>query len=311
VSKKLISIVAPCFNERENISELYKRIRGAIANLQNYNFELIFIDNCSEDGTRDLLRDLAASDPTVKVIFNVRNFGHIRSPYWGIVQSRGDATIYLASDLQDPPEYIPQFIEEWERGWRLVMMVKPVSETRGLMHWMRKCYYSVLNRLSEVPIIRDSTGFGLYDRSVLDQVRKIDDPYPFLRGLVCELGFPVKTIEFNQPRRSKGLSKNNIYTLYDIAMLGIISHSLIPLRMAGFLGLLIAIFCVLVSVAYLTLKLVYWDSFPLGTAPLIIGVFFLFGLMFGFIGLLGEYIGSIHTYVKRRPVVVEEERINF
>ncbi len=191
------------------------------------------------------------------------------------------------------------------------MMVKPVSKTRGLMHWMRKCYYGVLNRLSDVPIIRDSTGFGLYDRSVLDQVRKIDDPYPFLRGLVCELGFPVKTIEFNQPRRSKGLSKNNMYTLYDIAMLGIISHSLIPLRVAGFLGLLIAIVCVLVSVAYLTLKLVYWDSFPLGTAPLIIGVFFLFGLMFGFIGLLGEYIGSIHTYVKRRPVVVEEERINF
>jgi glycosyltransferase involved in cell wall biosynthesis len=309
--KKLISIVSPCFNEEENIGELYARLSLIICNYQNYDFEIIFIDNCSTDKTRQLLRELAVQDPRVKVILNTRNFGHIRSPYWGIIQSRGDATIYLASDLQDPPEHIPQFIEEWERGWKLVMMVKPVSQTSRLMHWLRKGYYSLLDRVSDVPIVRDSTGFGLYDKVVLDKVREINDPYPFLRGLICELGYPVKTIQFEQPRRQRGISKNNFYTLYDIAMLGLISNSLLPVRLAGFFGLILSAVCLLVAFGYLIFKLLFWDSFPIGIAPLIIGVFFLFGLMFGFIGLLGEYIGSIHTYVKRRPIVVEEERVNF
>ncbi len=309
--KKLISIVSPCFNEEENMGELYARLLLIICNYQKYDFEIIFIDNCSTDNTRQLLRELAVQDPRVKVILNTRNFGHIRSPYWGIIQSRGDATIYLASDLQDPPEHIPQFIEEWEKGWKLVMMVKPVSQTSRLMHWLRKGYYSLLDRVSDVPIVRDSTGFGLYDEVVLDKVREINDPYPFLRGLICELGYPVKTIQFEQPRRQRGVSKNNFYTLYDIAMLGLISNSLLPIRLAGFFGMILAVVCFLVALGYLVFKLLFWNSFPVGVAPLIIGVFFLFGLMFGFIGLLGEYIGSIHTYVKKRPIVVEQERINF
>jgi len=311
MTKKLISIVSPCYNEEDNIYELYGRINKAISCYAHYDFELIFIDNCSADGTRALLRQLAAGDKRVKLIFNTRNFGHIRSPYWGIIQSRGDATIYLASDLQDPPEHIPQFIEEWEKGWKLVMMVKPVSQTSRLMHWLRKGYYSLLDRVSDVPIVRDSTGFGLYDKVVLDKVREINDPYPFLRGLICELGYPVKTIQFEQPRRQRGISKNNFYTLYDIAMLGLISNSLLPIRLAGFFGMILAVVCFLVALGYLVFKLLFWNSFPVGVAPLIIGVFFLFGLMFGFIGLLGEYIGSIHTYVKKRPIVVEQERINF
>jgi len=311
MQKKLISVVSPCYNEEENIDELYRRITAAVENLSKYDFEFIFIDNSSTDGTRGILRDLAGRDSRVKVILNTRNFGHIRSPYWGIIQSRGDATIYMASDLQDPPEFIPQFIEEWEKGWKLVMMTKPVSQTSQLMHWFRKTYYSVLERISDVDIVRDATGFGLYDKRVLDIVRRIDDPYPFLRGIIWELGFPVKTIQFEQPRRHRGISKNNFYTLYDIAMLGVISHSLIPIRLAGLLGIGISSVCIVVAAVYFFLKLFYWDSFPLGTAPLIIGVFFLFGLLFGFIGLLGEYIGSIHTYVKKRPVVIAEERINF
>jgi glycosyltransferase involved in cell wall biosynthesis len=311
VPKKLISIVAPCYNEESNVSELYKRILSSIVGLSRYDFEFIFIDNFSSDGTREILRKLAAMDGRVKLIFNTRNFGHVRSPYWGIIQSRGHVTIYMAADLQDPPEYIPQFIEEWEKGWKLVMMVKPVSHTNWIMHGLRKVYYSILDRISDVDIVRDSTGFGLYDKAVLDLVREIDDPYPFLRGLMCELGFPVKTIRFEQPRRQRGVSKNNFYTLYDIAMLGIVSHSLVPIRVASMLGLGISLVCLALAAIYFMLKLIYWDSFPLGTAPLIIGVFFLFGLLFGFIGLLGEYIGSIHTYVKKRPVVVEEERINF
>ncbi len=311
MEKKLISIVSPCFNEKDNIEELYSRINTAISDLQKYEFEIIIIDNCSTDGTRDVLRQLASRDMRVKVILNTRNFGHIRSPYWGIMQSRGHATICLASDLQDPPEYIPQFITEWEKGWKLVMMTKPVSQTGRLMHWLRKAYYRVLDSVSDVSIVRDATGCGLYDKVILDEIRKLNDPYPFLRGLLCEFGYPVKTIQFNQPRRQRGVSKNNFYTLYDIGMLGLISHSLVPIRLAGFMGLIIAFMCILLSIGYFILKLMFWDSFPIGTAPLIIGVFFLFGLLFGFIGLLGEYIGSIHVHVKNRPIVVEEERINF
>lgn len=311
MAKNLISIVSPCFNEEENIEELYRQVTYTINKLVEYDFEFIIIDNFSTDKTREILRQLASKDKRLKIIFNTRNFGHIRSPYWAILQTKGVATICLASDLQDPPEYIPQLISEWEKGWKIVMATKPVSQTSRVMHILRKTYYRLLDRVSEIPIIPDATGFGLYDKSIVDILRKINDPYPFLRGLVCEFGHPVKTIKFKQPRRERGISKNNFYTLYDIGMLGLISHSLMPIRLAGFLGLIIAATCILLSIGYFFLKLVFWDSFPVGVAPLIIGVFFLFGLLFGFIGLLGEYIGSIHVHIKNRPVVVEEERINF
>lgn len=308
---KLINIVCPCYNEAENVGELYRRLCEATAALPNYQFEFLLIDNASTDNTVELLKDIAGRDRRLKIIVNTRNFGHIRSPYWGVLQSRGEATIYMASDLQDPPEFIQQFLEAWEKGWKVVLAVKPVSHSGWLTHQLRRSYYRVLDGISDVSLVRDATGFGLYDKVVLDHVRAIHDPYPYFRGLISELGFPVRTIEFVQPRRARGISKNNFYTLYDIAMLGIVSHSLVPLRIAGMLGLLIGTVSLSIGVFYAVLKLMYWNTFPIGIAPLIIGIFFLFGLLFGFIGLLGEYIGSIHTYVKNRPVVVERERINF
>lgn len=310
-NRPLLSIVTPCYNEEENVDELYARVKAAIASLTKYEFEMIFIDNHSQDGTVARLKQLAASDPMVKIIVNTRNFGHIRSPYYGILQSRGVATIYLASDLQDPPELIPEFIRHWEEGYKLVMATKPVSKGATLMHFLRKSYYRFLDGISDISLVRDSTGFGLYDREVLDYLRQISDPYPFLRGLICELGYEIKTIPFDQPRRLRGISKNNFYTLYDIAMLGIVSHSKVPIRIAAFAGFALGAISLVVAIVFLILKLLFWDSFPMGVAPLTIGLFFLFGILLLFIGILGEYIGAIHTYVQRRPVVVEKERINF
>jgi len=309
--KKKISFISPCFNEAANVQELYQCVSVLWGEYPQYDFEYVFIDNASSDDTVEKLRAIADQDHRVKVIVNTRNFGHIRSPYWGILQTTGNATIYLASDLQDPPEFIPQFIAEWEKGWKVVLAVKPSSKTNFLVHKMRRLYYQILDGIADIDLVRDATGFGLYDRIVLDQVRKIADPYPFLRGLICELGFPIKTIPFTQPRRERGISKNNFYTLFDIAMLGIVSHSLVPIRLASICGLVIGFLSFLVAVFYTVMKLLYWDSFPMGMAPIVIGIFLLFSLLFIFIGLLGEYIGSIHSYVKNRPIVVEKERINF
>jgi len=310
-SKKLISIVTPTYNEIENIEELLRRVKLAIQDLESYDFEILVIDNSSEDGTQEKLRELAKADSRLKVILNARNFGHIRSPYYGILQSTGDATIYLASDLQDPPEMIPQLLSEWENGWKLVMAIKPVSKSSPFMHFIRRTYYRFIDRISDIPIIKDSTGFGLYDKIVLDKLRQIADPYPFLRGLICELGYEVKTIPFVQPRRLGGITKNNFYTLFDIAMLGMVSHSKVPIRIAALAGFILGFLSVLTAFIYLVLKILFWDSFPLGSAPVVIGLFFLFGVQLFFIGILGEYIGSIHTYVQNRPIVVVKEKINF
>ena len=309
--RTLLSIVTPCYNEEENVDELYTQVKAAIADQAKYEFELIFIDNHSQDGTVAKLKKLAEKDPMVKIIVNTRNFGHIRSPYYGILQSRGAATIYLASDLQDPPKLIPEFIRYWEEGYKLVMAIKPVSKGVAWVHALRKAYYRFLNGISDISLVADSTGFGLYDREVLNQLRQIDDPYPFLRGLICELGYEIKTIPFAQPRRLRGISKNNLYTLYDIAMLGIVSHSKVPIRIAAFAGFALGMLSVIAAIVFLILKLLYWDAFPMGIAPLVIGMFFIFGVLMLFIGILGEYIGAIHTHIQRRPVVVEKERINF
>lgn len=311
MSKTLISIVTPTYNEIENIELLLNRIREVIAPLVQYDFEILVIDNCSKDGTQDRIRDLASKDKRIKAIFNARNFGHIRSPYYGILQCSGDATIYMASDFQDPPDMIPEFLEEWEKGWKLVMAVKPVSKSSPVMHFLRKSYYRFIDKISDVEIIKDSTGFGLYDKKVLDHLRNINDPYPFLRGLICEIGYPIKTIPFVQPRRLGGFTKNNFYTLFDIAMLGMVSHSKVPIRIAALSGFLLGAISILVALYFLAMKLIFWNSFPLGSAPAIIGLFFLLGVLLFFIGILGEYIGSIHTYIQNRPIVVEKERVNF
>ena len=310
-TKPLLSIVTPCFNEEDNIEELYKRVHETISTIGKYQFEIIFIDNNSSDNTVNKLKEIAHKDARVKIIVNTRNFGHIRSPYYGILQSKGLATIYLASDLQDPPEVIPQFISEWEGGYKLVMATKPTSEGSPLAHFLRKSYYRLLDRISDISIVQNSTGFGLYDKAVLDQLRVIQEPYPFLRGLICELGYEIKTIPFVQPKRLKGITKNNFYTLYDIAMLGIITHSKLPIRIAAISGMVLGLISSVVGIIFIILKLIYWESFPLGLAPIIIGLFFLLGIQLMFIGIIGEYIGSIHTYLQNRPLVIEKERINF
>jgi len=310
-TKKLISIVTPTYNEEENIQELYDEIKKSIASFVEYEFEIIVIDNDSNDKTQEILKNIASKDKNFKVIINNRNFGHIRSPYHGILQSSGEATVYLASDLQDPPKYIPELIEKWKLGFKLVMAVKPESESGFIFHQIRKLYYRLLNKISDVQIIKDSTGFGIYDGEVINQLREMNEPYPFLRGLICDLGYKVATISFKQPARKRGLTKNNFYTLYDIGILGIISHSKVPIRFAAFLGFIMGLASFIVAIFYVILKLVFWSSFPIGIAPIIIGIFFFLGLQFMFIGVIGEYIGSIHTYSQNRPLVIEKERINF
>jgi glycosyltransferase involved in cell wall biosynthesis len=308
--RKLISIVTPCYNEEDNIDELYQRIADVMAT-QPYDYEHILIDNASTDGTVRKVKELAASDKRVKLIVNARNFGHIKSPHHAILQSRGDACVLIASDLQDPPEMIAEFIKKWEAGFKTVLAVKPESEESSLMFFARKTYYRFITRISEVPLVQNATGAGLFDRAVVDILRTIDDAYPYFRGLLCEIGFPIATVPFKQPRRQRGITKNNFYTLYDIAMLGITNHSKIPLRLMAMCGFLLSFLSLLVAFGFFIAKLFFWDSFQLGTAPILIGIFFFGAIQTFFIGVLGEYIGSIHTQVRKMPLVVELERVNF
>ena len=308
--KRLISIVTPCYNEAENIDELCQRIATVMADLP-YDYEHICIDNCSTDLTVSKIKAKTAKDKRVKLIVNARNFGHIRSPYYGLLQSNGDASVLIASDLQDPPEMIPEFIAKWEEGYKTVLAVKPESEESSIMFGLRKVYYRLIARISEVPLVKNATGAGLFDRAVVDVLRSIQDPYPYFRGLLCEIGFPIATVPFKQPRRERGVTKNNFYTLYDIAMLGITNHSKIPLRLMAMSGFLLSLLSLLTAFFFLAAKLVYWNSFQLGMAPILIGIFFFGAIQTFFIGVLGEYIGSIHTQVRNMPLVVESERVNF
>jgi glycosyltransferase involved in cell wall biosynthesis len=307
---KLISIVTPCYNEVENIDELYHRIAAVMATL-SYDYEHICIDNFSTDGTIQKIKEIAARDKRLKLIVNSRNFGHIKSPYYGILQSRGDACILIASDLQDPPEMIVEFIKKWEEGYKTVLAVKPESEESSIMFFMRKIYYRFITQISEVPLVQNATGAGLFDRAVIDILRNLHDSYPYFRGLLCEIGFPIALVPFKQPRRLRGITKNNFYTLYDIAMLGITNHSKVPLRLMAMSGFLLSLLSLLVALIFFIAKLIYWNSFQLGTAPILIGIFFFGAIQTFFIGLLGEYIASIHTQVRNMPLVVEIERVNF
>lgn len=307
---KLISIITPCFNEEENIEELHQRIAGVMATLP-YEYEHICIDNCSTDNTVKKLKAIAAQDKRVKIIVNARNFGHIRSPYYALLQSHGDASILIASDLQDPPEMIGDFLKKWEEGFKTVLAVKPESAESAWMFFVRKNYYRLISKISEVPLVKNATGAGLFDRAVIDILRKLDDPYPYFRGLLCEIGFPIATVPFKQPRRRRGITSNNFYTLYDLAMLGITNHSKVPLRLMAMGGFALSILSLLTAIGFLIAKLIFWNSFQLGVAPVLIGIFFFGAVQTFFIGLLGEYIGSIHTQVRNMPLVIEAERINF
>ncbi len=309
--EKLISVVTPCFNEQDNVRPLFEAVKKVFSGLPQYRFEHIFIDNCSTDSTQRVLEEMAAADKRVKVIFNARNFGHIRSPYYGMTQAKGDAVISVVADFQDPPEMIVTFLEKWERGYMMALGVKPASKENKLVFALRKMYYSFVRRISETELGSNFTGFGLYDKSIIEIMRQYDDPYPYLRGLVCEIGFEKALVEFEQPRRARGVTKNNFYTLYDMAMLGITSHSKLPLRIATMAGFGMALLSLLAALIYLVFKLIRWDWFDAGVAPLTIGVFFIGSVQLFFIGILGEYIGNIYTQVKHRPLVTERKRLNF
>jgi len=308
---KKITIVTPCFNEEANVEPLYARVKEIFKALGAYEYEHLFIDNASLDGTPALLRKMAAADKNVKVILNTRNFGHIRSPFYGLLQAEGDAAVLLAADFQDPPELINDFLREWEKGYKVVLGIKTNSAESGLMFALRKFYYNLVDNLADVRINKNNTGFGLYDKRVIGELKRLDDPYPFFRGLVSEFGFEAAKIEYFQPGRKRGLTKNNFYTLYDIGMLGIINHSKVPLRLAIFAGALLAVINLVVAFGYLVYKLVYWDSFSVGIAPAVIGLFFFASVQLIFLGVIGEYIGAIYTQTLKRPLVIEKERINF
>ncbi|HSW93932.1 MAG TPA: glycosyltransferase family 2 protein [Gammaproteobacteria bacterium] len=308
---KLISIVTPCYNEEGNVSDLYHQVKAVFATLPQYRYEHIFIDNSSTDNTADELKKLASTDKNVKVIMNSRNFGHIRSPYHALLQARGDAVISLVSDLQDPPELIRDFLQKWEEGFKIVIGVKPKSQESKLMFLIRRMGYSFINRIADIKLIKNFTGFGLYDKQVINVLQNYDDPYPYFRGMIADIGFEVAEIPYNQPVRKRGVTKNNLYSLYDIGMLGITSYSKIPLRLATMAGFFLSVVSLFLSIVFLILKCVFWNTFSAGTAPILIGLFFFSSVQLFFIGLLGEYISSINTRVMKRPLVVEKERINF
>lgn len=311
MTAKKLSIVTPCFNEEGNVEALYEKTKEVMSTLKAYDYEHIFIDNASADRTAEILRGLAAKDPRVKVILNTRNFGHIRSPFYGLLQSSGDATVLLVADLQDPPEMIRDFVKHWESGFKVVLGVKTSSEEASLMFFIRTAYYNFVTRVSDTVLTKNNTGFGLYDKVVIQNLREINDPYPYFRGLISELGYPSFQIEYRQPARKRGVTSNNFYRLYDMAMLGITSHSKVPLRIATMLGFAMSLMSFVLGILYLVAKLLFWSQFQLGLAPLLIGIFLFSSVQLFFIGLLGEYIGSIHTQVLKRPLVIEKERINF
>ena len=312
VSRKVISVATSCFNERENIPVFYDRVRAALAEFPEYDYEFVVADNCSADGTREVLRELAAKDENFKVILNANNFGHIRSPFNALLSTSGDVVFYLCSDLQEPPETLRDFMAKYREGYKVVCGVRSGTRSNAFMETLRKFYYYLLGKASPGErIIPRFTGFGLYDRAFIDALRRFHDPYPYFRGLVSEIGFRRAEVEFVQAERIHGRTKNDFFSLYDMAMTGFVNHTRLPLRMAVFTGFALGATSLLVAFGYLIAKLVRWNTFQLGMAPLVIGMFFLGAVQLFFIGVIGEYLGAVWTQVKNRPLVIEEERLNF
>lgn len=311
MSKKLVSIVAGCFNEVDNVAELTKRIDLAMSQFPELDYEIILIDNDSTDGTDERIKKLCEADKKIKAILNVRNFGHIRSPYHALLQAQGDAVIGMASDLEDPPELIADFVKNWLQGSKIVIGVRRSHEEKGITPHLRRLYYSLITRISEVDQVRNFTGFGLYDKKVMDILREIKDPYPYFRGLICEIGYPRVEVPFDKPIRRSGLSKGNFFVYLDSALLGVVNHSKAPLRLATIIGGMMSGLSFMLGVYYFVRKIIAWDDFQVGFAPLAIALFFFLGVLFFLVGMLGEYIGLLVTHTVKRPMVVERERINF
>ena len=309
---KTISIVIPCYNEEENVEVMADSLRQLFQKeLSHYQYEILFIDNDSQDTTREKIRRLCAEDKGIKGIFNAKNFGQFNSPYYGMLQSSGDCTVLMAADFQEPVEMVPKFVKEWENGYKIVAGIKTTSKENKFMYWLRGCYYKMIKRLSDVEQIEQFTGFGLYDARFIQVLRDLDDPTPFLRGIVAELGFRSKEIPYEQQLRRAGKTSNNFYRLYDAAMLSVTSYTKVGLRLATFIGGFSCIISMIVGFVYLIMKLIWWYRFPAGVAPMLVGMLFLGSVQVFFIGMVGEYVLSINQRVMRRPLVVEEERLNF
>ncbi len=309
---KKITILTPCFNEEGNVKKLYDEVKKVMnESLANYEYNHLFVDNCSSDNTLAILKEIASIDKNVKIIVNSRNFGYDRSFFNGLLASNEDALIPMVADLQDPPEMIVKLVKKWEEGFDSVLAIKSNSDENKIMYRIRKFYYNILSSLSEIKLYKNFTGFGLYSRKVVNEIKKIKDPYPFFRGIVCEVGYKIATIEYHQPRRFKNISKYNFYQLYDLAILGILSNSKIPLRIAVFIGALSSFFSFLIGLGYFFAKLFFWDEINLGIAPILILASFMFSVLLLFLGIIGEYIGAIYTQCLNRPLVHEKERINF
>jgi glycosyltransferase involved in cell wall biosynthesis len=309
--KNKISIVSPCYNEEEVIEKFYFELVKTLNELTEYEFEILFIDNASTDNTINILRNISKIDNRVKIIVNSRNFGQVRSPYWGLMQTTGQASILIASDLQDPPDTIKLLLCQWNMGWKVVLGQKPLSETNYMLHIIRKIYYKTLSVLSDYDVIQNANGFGLYDKSIIKIIKEFNDPYPYLRGLVCEIGFPIKCIDYVQRKRIKGNSKSNFLHLYDVGILGFINNTILPLRITSLIGFGISLLSFISCIFFVVRKILYWDDYIAGAATIISLIFFMFGLQFCFLGIMGEYIASIFTQLRKRPAVIEKERINF
>ena len=309
---KKISVMIPCYNEEENVEPISKAIIDVFkTQLSNYDYEILFIDNDSQDKTREILRRMCEEDNHIKAIFNAKNFGQFNSPYYGMLQTTGDCTISMVCDFQDPVEMIPKYVAEWEKGYKIVIGIKTSSKENKLLYWFRSMYYKFIKKFSEVDQIEHFTGSGLYDKEFINVLRDLKDPTPFLRGIVAELGYKRKEIEYEQPKRRAGKTSNNFLRLYDAAMLSITSYTKIGLRLCSFIGIIIGGISFIIGLVYLIMKLTHWNQFAVGMAPMLIGVFFLGAVQLFFIGLIGEYIMSINVRVMNRPLVIEEERINF
>ncbi len=309
---KKLSVLIPCYNEEDNVGPISQEVISTLVrDLPQYDYELVFIDNDSTDQTRPILRRLCAENPKIKAIFNAKNFGQFNSPYYGMLQVTGDCVIEMVADFQDPVDMIPKYVHAWEEGYKIVIGIKTSSKENRFMYWLRSCYYKLIKHLSDVEQIEHFTGSGLYDREFIEVLRELDDPTPFLRGIVAELGYKRKEIPYEQPRRRAGKTHNNFYRLYDAAMLSVTSYTKAGLRLATFIGALSCVFSFLVAAVYLLMKLIWWDRFPAGMAPMLIGMLFLGSVQIFFIGMVGEYVLSINQRVMRRPLVIEEERLNF